>query len=432
MTANRRFTFDRRLRVLYFLPMVTLQLTDDGQKRRVLWILSLCQAGAMLIWYNFAAVIPLLRGEWSLTNDQLGTLLSAFQLGYVIAVVFTGWLTDKYGGRLIFTLSAVETGLAGLGFIFFADRFESALLWRTLAGLGQGGLYVPGMQILSRWYPGKERGKAIGIYTCSTVAAYGGAYYIASTLAAIYSWQTGLFWTTVWAFPAALAVFMLVKEKQSAPAEQPLPSSVPQFTLTNTAAWLMIAGYVGHMWELYAFWGWLGAYMTHAFTFHGYAASEALAFGGIAAAACTAMGGFSPALLGWVSDRSGRCLSAAAAMLISGSCALIFGWLATMPLWILLTVGLVYGFFIVADSAIYKAGLTELVLPHALGAALGIQSVLGFGITVITPRLFGAIVDSYSWGWAFSFLAIGPLAGIISLVLLRRLPDSQRMASGRR
>ena len=119
-------------------------------------------------------------------------------------------------------------------------------------------------------------------------------------------------------------------------------------------------------------------------------------------------------------------------MLISGCCALLFGWLAEGSLVLLVTVGLVYGFFIVADSAIFKAGLTELVPPQALGSALGIQSVLGFGITVITPQVCGKIVDAYGWGWAFSFLAIGPLLGVVCMLLLRNHHDARLMANGKR
>ncbi|SDF02857.1 MFS transporter [Sporomusa acidovorans] len=409
-------------------------MTEDSKKKRILWILCLCEIGAMLICYNLAAVIPILRTEWSISNDQAGALLSVFQLGYVIAAIFTGWLADKYGGRLIFALSAIETGLAGLGFILFADNYQSALWWRALAGLGQGGLYIPGIRILSSWYSRQERGRIIGIFTCANVFAYAGAYYLASALSVAYSWQTGLFWTTIWAFPAALAVFFLVHEKKTISAATPLATAEkkPSFTLASKAFWLIIVGYVGHMWELYAFWGWLGAYVTYAFTSHGYDTSVALRYGGTIAAVCTAMGGISPGLGGWVSDKYGRCLSATTLMLISGCCALLFGWLADLSLWLLIIVGLVYGFFIVADSAIFKAGLTELVPAHAMGSALGVQSVLGFGITVITPRLFGMIVDNYSWGWAFSFLAIGPFLGIICMLLLRGQPEAWRMASGKR
>ncbi len=409
------------------------EVSEEKKKKQILWILCLCQVGAMLIWYNFAAVLPILKMDWLMSNDQAGMLLSVFQLGYVAAVPFTGWLTDKYGGRIVFALSALETGLAGLGLIYFANDYTSALLWRALSGLGQGGLYVPGMQIISKWYSGAERGKAIGIYTCSSVAAYAAAYYLASSLAVSYSWQTGLLWTTVWAFPAALTVWFFIGDHQQTKMVQQndCEKNRPAAFIKNKAVGLIIAGYIGHMWELYAFWGWIGAYLTYAFTIHGLPVSASVAYGGGIAAACTAMGGVSPGLMGWISDKYGRCHSTIVVLMISASCALAFGWLAEYSLWLLIPVGLIYGFFIVADSAIFKAGLTEIVPEKQLGSALGVQSVLGYGITVITPAIFGLIIDQYGWGWAFSFLALGPIIGAVCMFLLRLQPECAQMANGK-
>lgn len=408
---------------------------EDSGKTRVLLLLCVAEFAAMLIWYNFAAVLPLLKGEWRMTNDQAGTILGSFQLGYVAAVLFTGWLTDRIGGRLTFALAAVETGLAGLGFVFFAHDYSSALIWRTLAGLGQGGLYVPGMQLLCRWYPGPERGKAIGVYTCATVGSYAGAYFVAAPLASVFSWQAALLVTSVWAFPAAALVwFRLPKAPEATVMVMRLAKTAGTRSslASNRAAWLIIGGYAGHMWELYAFWGWIGAFFGYALTLRGAETNTALAFGGLIAAACTAMGGISPGMAGWLSDRVGRCATTAVAMLISGTCALTFGWLASAPIWLLTVVGLVYGFFIVADSAIFKAGLTELVPEEGLGLALGFQSVIGYSMTVVTPKLFGILLDGYGWGIAFASLAAGPFVGAACMLALRGMPAAGFMAGGRR
>ncbi|WP_040683182.1 MFS transporter [Thermosinus carboxydivorans] len=408
-------------------------------KTKILGVLSIAQLAAMLIWYNFSAVLPILKQEWRMSNDQAGTLLAVFQLGYVIAVLFTGWLTDRIGGKLTFVISAIETGLASLGFVFFADDFTSGMVWRTLAGLGQAGLYVPGMQILSRWYGTSERGRAIGIYTCSLVGAYAGAYYIAAPLAAMYSWRQALLWTSIWAFPAALLVYLCIPAEKgeglpASPTQQEDASGPKRAAalIMGRAAWLIIAGYMGHMWELYTLWGWIGAFMTHVLTLKGIDAATAISYGGALAATCILMGGFSPGLAGVASDRYGRCLTAVVALVISGLCALFFGWLVTAPVWLVILVGLVYGFFIVADSAIFKAGLTELVPAGSLGLALGLQSVFGFGVTIVSPKLFGMVLDSYGWGWAFAMLGIGPVIGTVCMLALRQLPEAKAMAGGKR
>ena len=406
----------------------------SDSRKRVLATLCLAQFAAMLIWYNFAAVLPVLRQEWQLSNDQTGTILSAFQLGYVASVLFSGWLTDKVGGRLVFSLCAIETGLASIGFALFASDYSSALYWRILAGIGQGGLYVPGIQILSRWYPAEERGMAIGVYTCSLMASYAGAYFAAAPLAAAFSWQTALLCTSVWALPAAALVFWAVPDHKEwlhrVKSPQERHSVAPVWKMR--AVWLIIFGYAGHMWEMYAFNGWIGVYATQVFSGNGYVGEASMAYGGIVAAACMLMGAVSPFLGGWYSDARGRCFSATLILVFGGFGSLAFGWLSEGSLWIFIPSGLFYSFLLFADSAIYKAGLTELVPPEQLGNALSLQSVVGFGVTALSPKLFGMILDSSGWGWAFCLLAFGPLAGVFAMQSLRRMPESICMAGGRR
>ena len=48
------------------------------------------------------------------------------------------------------------------------------------------------------------------------------------------------------------------------------------------------------------------------------------------------------------------------------------------------------------------------------------------------PASRRAVVDGAGWGWAFVALVPGPIFGIVSMVKLRRLPESERMASGAR
>jgi MFS family permease len=90
-----------------------------------------------------------------------------------------------------------------------------------------------------------------------------------------------------------------------------------------------------------------------------------------------------------------------------------------------------YGIFIAADSPVFTAGLTEVVPPESLGGALGLQSLIGFGVTVVSQATFGLILDATNasipalgytpcWGWAFASLGLGPLAGLISIVFLSK------------
>jgi hypothetical protein len=105
-------------------------------------------------------------------------------------------------------------------------------------------------------------------------------------------------------------------------------------------------------------------------------------------------------------------------------------------------VGAWIGFWVIADSAIYKAGLTEMVIPKIRGTSLGIQSVIGFFVTILSPIVFGQILEKFNgigtpaliktWGPAFSVLGLGGLIAPITSLFLRHHRQSILMASGKR
>jgi hypothetical protein len=54
-----------------------------------------------LPWYNFSAVVPLLVKEFALSASQIRVIISAFQIGYVLIVLFTSWLSDAIGPKRV-------------------------------------------------------------------------------------------------------------------------------------------------------------------------------------------------------------------------------------------------------------------------------------------------------------------------------------------
>jgi sugar phosphate permease len=114
------------------------------------------------------------------------------------------------------------------------------------------------------------------------------------------------------------------------------------------------------------------------------------------------------------------------AMAASGACALVIGFTFGATLWMLVPIALVWGFFVVADSAQFSVLVTESVPPHAVGTALTLQTSLGFLLTAITIQLVPPLAGAVGWQWAFTILAIGPALGIASI---RRLAGSRRRAA---
>ena len=79
-----------------------------------------------------------------------------------------------------------------------------------------------------------------------------------------------------------------------------------------------------------------------------------------------------------------------------------------------------------------SAAISELADPRYVGTALTLQTSLGFLLTLFTIRMIPPLVDRIGWEWAFAVLALGPVFGIVSMLRLRRLPEAERMAGGRR
>lgn len=139
-----------------------------------------------------------------------------------------------------------------------------------------------------------------------------------------------------------------------------------------------------------------------------------LAFGIIA------VGGAGCVWGGVVADRVGRERLVTLAMAVSGACALAIGLCFGRSWWLLAPVALVWGFFVIADSAQFSVLVTESVPPHAVGTALTLQTSLGFLLTTVTIQLVPPLVAAAGWPWAFAGLALGPAAGIASIRRLAR------------
>lgn len=416
-------------------------------KTRVLILMSIAMLLGYMPWYSFSAVAKYLVQDFNLGAGQMGAILSAFQVGYVLIVVFTGWLADRIGPRKVVAWATLFAAISSTAFLFLARDFASILILRLAVGLSCGAMYAPGMAFLSAWFPAKERGKAIGAYSGALVAAYAGGYLVAAPLAASYGWRAGMLGTSIPVFFAALIVFLLVRDRpadeQASTGTSPAstraidPASYGGTRRTLLAAQLLISlAYMGHMWELYAFWGWIGPYYMANLFHAGFGEVQMVSIGGMLSALVIFAGVPAVWAIGSLSDRIGRLKAITFAALCSLTVQCIFGFLFGKPLELVVLVGLWLGFWVIADSGIYKAGLTELVSADRRSLALGLQSAAGFSLTIIAPMAFGNLLEAANgkgvdptmatdWRLPFLVLGLGALLAPLAALALRRLPEAK-------
>jgi len=172
------------------------------------------------------------------------------------------------------------------------------------------------------------------------------------------------------------------------------------------------AGYLGHMWELYAVWAWVGLFLAQ----QGVARDS-----GLITALVVGSGAIGCVGLGLLADRFNRARMAALAMFVSGSCALLIGTTAGWALPLTLVLAAVWGVSVVADSAQFSACTSVCAPPELVGTMLTVQTCAGFLLTVPAIQLVAWAVPVLGWGGAFAILGIGPLIGAFAMLRLAPL-----------
>ena len=410
------------------------------------WLLTLClvQLFIMMVFINYSAVLPQLKEEWGMNNTMAGSILSVYQLGYIASGVLLSALTDRLNTRNIFIASALWSGTANLLFALYAHDYTSAMLLRALTGIGMGGTYMPGIKLVAERFAAKERGRAIGIYVGSLMLGASLSLALTGWLSAAVGWRGAFVAGSGFVFFGTGISFLVFRGYR--PVLHPRSEAqkgLAAETLGNRSALLMILGYASHMWEMYGMRGWIAPFFTASLLAHGIAKGVAPGLAATAAALVIGVGALSTALTGTLSDRIGRTKTISLVMVGSACCSFAFGWLLDFhPVWTL-GLGLVYGFLVSAESPVFSTALTELVSPAYLGAAMGMQSLIGYSLAMVSPTVFGWALDvthglprwcgfSVDWGIAFATAGLGGIAGPVFMFLLRRLPESKRMAGGRK
>jgi MFS family permease len=397
----------------------------------VLAVLAAAELCAMAPWFSASAVASVLADRWRLDVAGTAWLTISVQLGFVLGALVSAVLTlsDRWSARRLVAGSAVLAGLATLGVAWARGPVEGIAL-RLLTGAALAGVYPPGMKIVAGWYR-ENRGLAIGVLV--------GALTLGSAFPHLVRWAVPAEqWRTVLLVAATSAVaggWLVLLVPHDGPFAAPGPAfswtAAPRI-LVNRAVSLANLGYLGHMWELYAMWTWLAAFVAaseRARTGTDPTARGVPALVTFAVVGCGALGCW---LGGRYADRWGRTLITSAAMAVSGACALAAGVVFGRPLAVLVSLLLVWGVAVVADSAQFSAAVSELAPPELVGTALTLQTSLGFLLTCFTIYLLPFVAGQIGWRWSMSLLALGPAGGVWAMLALRRRPEAVALAAGRR
>jgi MFS family permease len=400
--------------------------SEDAARWRALVLLAAVLVLSMSTWFSASAVIPQLRAEWSISGSAAAWLTIAVQLGFVCGALVSSLLnlSDIMPPRHLILVGALGAAVAN-GLLAAAGQTAIGIPLRFATGFFLAAVYPPAFKLMSTWFR-KGRGTALGIL--------GGAIIVGNAMPHLVNGLGGLDWRLVVYVTSAFTVTGgLIAEFGVRDGPYPFPRAAfdPRKAgrvFANRGVRLASFGYFAHMWELFAMYAWFLAFFSAGLAARGSEAGSAAAYATFAVIAAGSVGSWVGGILG---DRWGRTRTTALMLAISGSCAVLIGLLFGSPSWLLLLVGLVWGFAVVADSAQFSTMVTELADQAYVGTALTLQLALGFTITIATIWLIPFLQESFGWRWAFALLAPGPILGVLAMLRLKVLPEASCIAGGR-
>lgn len=359
-------------------------------------------------------------------NPQLGGLMTAFFLGYGIAIFIWGFLVDRFGARVC----AIAGTLCWGGMVYLSSHvtgIEQYWLIRFLLGVAEGNQWPVSIVLTNDWFPAAEHSRMNAFWLAGSVSGVALGVPLVAHLMLASGWRGALAQLGLFSI-APVMLFALIQnrppgqksltggqpEKNGSPAKQSgsLQPMRLREVLQSKPFWLITLCQVVSATTIFTMINWLPSFLTSVrhlsfarmgnLLFLGYLVAMAFTF----LVGCLADRTMKPALVA-----SGVCLAFALAVLI-GSLALPSA-ASALVLASLVSVG--------SSSAALQGSLMQsLVRSDAVARGTGIYVGIGTFASGLGPAVFGFLINQLQgayWG-GFLFLAVLNLAGAGCFLML--------------
>ncbi|MFT7518320.1 MAG: MFS family permease [Kiritimatiellia bacterium] len=377
-------------------------------------VIVLAQIGGVSVWFASNAVVPDLEHAWG--AGSVAWVTGAVQLGFVLGTLLstvTG-LADRVSPRWLFLASTIACGLANIAVIPVADNLMAVLLLRFLVGVGLAGVYPIGMKIAAGWYErglGRALGWLVGALVLGTASPH-----LMRGLGSSLPWTGVFIGTSAACLAGGVLLAIMVPDGPFLKPGGAFSWSAAVDIARRPALRRASFAYFGHMWELYTFWAFvpvaLGAWALQR--------SVDLSVP-LWSAAVVSIGAVGCVIGGLLAARWGSDKVAGLSLLVSGACCLVAPLMLDTPAWLFLPWMLLWGLAVISDSPQLSTMTAQAAPPALVGSALTLVNGLGFALTIVSLQV-ARLIDEPKW-LLFS-LAVGPMIGLVALLVRRSRDDS--------
>ncbi|MFC6873999.1 MFS transporter [Halobellus marinus] len=370
------------------------------------------QTAASLCYYSIFAATGFVRETFALSESLVGVFLTAALVGYTVALFPSGAAVDGYGERPVMLAGLVGLAVATVA-VSFAPTYATVLAAAALLGAAYSTAMPASNRGIVAAAPAGRTSLAMGLKQVGVTTGSAAASLVVTGVAAVAAWQVG-FWAISLLAVGYTAVFALRYRGRPGTGDLSVPD-VRGLLGQRTYVVLVAAGFfVGA--SIFTMLGYVVLYVQDA-------VGASAAAGGVALALTQLTGSAARIGAGGLADRLGGARgSALVALGQLGLGAALFAGVAVAPgslaVAFFLFAGL--GVSIHGSTGVFYSCLTDLVDGDEVGAATaGGQTAINLG-GVVTPPVFGYLVEIGGYDAAWGLLAVATSVGAALLFLVVR------------
>jgi ACS family sodium-dependent inorganic phosphate cotransporter len=219
---------------------------------------------------NISVAAIAMKDELGWTETDKGSVLSAFFVGYLLLMVVSGALANRYGGWLVLGIAVLWWSAWTMLTPPAAMMSLSALIVARIAlGLGEAAVFPASINLIGRWVPVERRSRATALIISAISLGTVFSLPVTGWLVREYGWHlpfylfgaVGLVWYVAW--------FLYARDgspQQDAGAATSERRAIPWGRLLGLpAVWAIIVGHFACNWTVYLLLAWLPSYFKTTF-----------------------------------------------------------------------------------------------------------------------------------------------------------------------